>query len=542
MFIRLGKRKIGALLIALPLVLNGCEAVGGLDVNKAILEATTAQSLEGKGSIIFDLVPGDKVQARTSAEGQTIMKLLEHIEIHHDSIKIDNTQKASYTGYITIANRKIAFQAYMTQERIIIALEGGKKPIVIDLASNSSGAVPPIFITELQERLQNEPFMKSLSSFLIKQLPNPGQLSMENVREVVNGETLSLHKLHSEVSGKELMPLAKTFVTNLMKDDKALKQLIGELYDLLYPLLSPQLEQMIQDIKDGKTVTNPLEGYPIPETPGSKAGMQAVIGMMDILKNRDMTIEVIHTEVKQLSVFVLLGLHAMNEQELQEQLPFLNDTTHVKADLYMDNTLKLRKSNLLVEASSLNTVSKGSLSSAKLSISGEYWNINNPVKPTQLTADEDALVLEKGLTPIDVLRNFTPSSEAYLLLKNDLGVSKKSVILLMDGDRYKPNTRKPFMDDGVAMVPTSFLSEKLNVRVDWNEPENTVTLTDPLTLKTIKLNSGSHTALVDGVEMQMEKEMIMRDGIHFVPLTFIVTQLGGQTEWENEARSIRITK
>ncbi|MCU6792129.1 copper amine oxidase N-terminal domain-containing protein [Paenibacillus sp. WQ 127069] len=540
MFRRLSKQKIGALLIALPMILNGCQAVGGLDVNKAIFEASTAQSLEGKSTIIFDLVPGDQAQARASSKEQTVMKLLEHIEIHHDAIKMDSAQNVSSTGYITIANHKIAFQTYMTKEQVIIALEGGKKPIVIDLTSSSTGDLPPVLVKQMEERF--EPFVNSLSSFLIKQLPNPGKLNVDNVREVVNGETLSLNKIHGEISGKELIPLAKTFVTNLMQDDKALKQLIGELYDLLYPILSPQLDQWIQDNKDGKALQNPLEGYPIPETPGSKAGVDSLIGMLDILKNRDMTIEVIHTEIKQLSVFVLLGLHARKEQELQEELPFLNDSTRVKADLYVDNTMKLRKSNLEIEATSLNAVSRGSLSSAKISIAGEYWNLNNPVKLVPLTADEDALVLEKGITAVDVLRNFTPSSEAYRLLKDDLGISKKTVLLLMDGDRYKANSRKPFLEDGVAMVPTTFLSEKLDLRVDWNEEAQTVTIIDPVNLTTIKLNSGSQTALVNGEEIQMDKEMLQRDGIHFVPLTFIVTQLGGQTEWYNEARSIQITR
>ncbi|WP_240421447.1 copper amine oxidase N-terminal domain-containing protein [Paenibacillus periandrae] len=537
---RLSKRKIGALLIALPMVLNGCQAVGGLDVNKAIFEASTAQSLEGKSTIILDLVPGDQAQARASSKEQTVMKLLEHIEIHQDAIKMDNAENVSSTGYIAIAKHKIAFQAYITKERVIIALEGGKKPIVIDRTSSSTRDLPPVLVKLLEERF--EPFVNSLSSFLIKQLPNPGKLNVDNVREVVNGETLSLNKIHGEISGKELIPLAKTFVTNLMQDDKALKQLIGELYDLLYPLLSPQLDQWIQDYKDGKAVHNPLESYPIPETPGSKAGVEAFIGMLDILKNRDMTIEVIHTEIKQLSVFVLLGLHARKEQELQETLPFLNDSTRVKADLYVDNTMKLRKSNLELEATSLNAVSGGSLSSAKISIAGEYWNLNNPVKLVPLTADEDALVLEKGITAVDVLRNFTPSSEAYRLLKDDLGISKKSVLLLMDGDRYKANSRKPFLEDGVAMVPTTFLSEKLDLRVDWNEEAQTVTIIDPVNLTTIKLKSGSQTAWVNGEEIQMDKEMLQREGIHFVPLTFIVTQLGGQTEWYNEARSIQITK
>lgn len=132
---RISKHKIGALLIALPLVLNGCQAVGGLDVNKAIFEASTAQSLEGKSTIIFDLVPGDQAQARASSKEQTVMKLLEHIEIHHDAIQMDSAQNVSSTGYINIANHKIAFQTYMTKEQVIIALEGGKKPIVIDLTS-----------------------------------------------------------------------------------------------------------------------------------------------------------------------------------------------------------------------------------------------------------------------------------------------------------------------------------------------------------------------------------------------------------------------
>ena len=82
-------------------------------------------------------------------------------------------------------------------------------------------------------------------SYLFKQLPNPNKLNVDNVVETINGEKVSLHKLHGEITGKELLPLAKAFIKNMMKDDQSLKELIGQLYDALYPMISAEWEKAL---------------------------------------------------------------------------------------------------------------------------------------------------------------------------------------------------------------------------------------------------------------------------------------------------------
>jgi hypothetical protein len=529
---RLWKQKISALLTAMLLVLTGCETVGGLDLNKAVVEAFLSKSSEAKSVVVLDFVPGD------TTEEQAMLKLFEHIEIHYDSIKMESDKRISSTGYAVIANRNIPFQTYVTEERIIISIEGGKKPIVIDLAPADSAIVYSAILSQLETKLNDSQLTSSLVSYFVKQLPNPGRTNVESVRETVYGENLPLHKLHSEVTGKELTPLAKTFITNILKDDKALKELIGQIYDLIYPLISPQLDQFIKELKAAKS-----ESSSMPEQDNNRdmSKLLPLIGVLDILKDRDMTIEVVHAQLKELSVILLVALHASDESQLEEQ-PLLSDKAYVKTDLYFDDTMKLRKLNMTFEAVALEKATNRSLSSVKLAISTELWNVNSPVKAIQMNTNEGALVIEEGLTANDVVRNFAPSSQAYLLLKDDLGLTKKSVTLLMDEGGYKPKSKKPYLEDGVAMVPVSFLSEKLDTRVDWNEATKTVTLTDPMTSVTILLKPGSRTAIVDGEEVNMEKEMILRNDISFVPLTFIVTQLGGTTQWNEDSRSIRVTK
>ena len=92
------------------------------------------------------------------------------------------------------------------------------------------------------------------------------------------------------------------------------------------------------------------------------------------------------------------------------------------------------------------------------------------------------------------------------------------------------------------MVPTRFISERLNAEVAWESVTQNITITDPQTSRTIVLHGGSNVAIVDGKNIVMEQAVLTMDDKSFVPLTFIITQLGGKTEWNEEMRSIQVTR
>lgn len=64
----------------------------------------------------------------------------------------------------------------------------------------------------------------------------------------MNGEALSLSKLHLEVSGEEMLAMVKPFLTSISKDEQGLKDLIGDLYDVFYPVL-----EAVNEVEGGET-------------------------------------------------------------------------------------------------------------------------------------------------------------------------------------------------------------------------------------------------------------------------------------------------
>ncbi|MDF2650752.1 MAG: copper amine oxidase-like protein [Paenibacillus sp.] len=92
------------------------------------------------------------------------------------------------------------------------------------------------------------------------------------------------------------------------------------------------------------------------------------------------------------------------------------------------------------------------------------------------------------------------------------------------------------------MVPTRFISERLNAKVEWDSTTQNITVIAPLTSRTIVLHAGSKFAIVDGKSIEMEMDVLIRDNNSFVPLTFIVTQLGGRTEWNEKMHAVQVTR
>ncbi|WP_165452524.1 stalk domain-containing protein [Paenibacillus thalictri] len=554
MFIRgLWRKKIAALLLsATILVLSGCQAIGGLDVGKALAGTYSIKSYEGKSVIVLDLVPGSKIPE--SSMEQKLLKLLQHIEIHQDTVKMENQTTASAAGRIIIAERTIPFQLHIMPERLTISIEGIKKPIVIDLASAEEEGALPELVKELQAKLQASPFLDNLRSYLFKQLPNPGKISVESAVEKINGERVSLHKLHGELTAKEVIPLLKTFVTNVLKDDKELRDLIGQMYDVFYPVLAPKLEEWKQSMQTSGTdedssLTERLSDAPLVGAMADK--LPSVANILDILKDRERTIEVVHAQAKQLASFALMASYSVNESQLQ-QLPLMNDQTYLAADMYFDDALKLRKSSTTLAVSSLEAVTDGVLSSAKMTATGEIWNLNNFINAEPVNTAQGALQIGKNtdFNPIELLQNMDPSSQLFLLLTKDLELglnpisnsnSKSKPFSVILEDSFKPGLGKPFLKEGVTMVPLSFISSRLGANVSLDDKMNLATITEPATSKTIVLTADSRTAVVDGEELKMDQAAFVDSASFYVPLTFIVNQFGGNVEWDEATHSVWVT-
>ena len=387
-------------------------------------------------------------KAQVSPEEQAILKLFETTKFKFDSIKMESSTRVFIQGLASISTYSIPFQASVSEEQIVLQIDGGKKPIVFQLQDEASNASMTAFLTELQTKLNDGELSNSVMSYLFKQLPNPNKLNVDNVVETINGEKVSLHKLHGEITGKELLPLAKAFIKNMMKDDQSLKELIGQLYDALYPMISAEWEkalaadssEKVNFSKDADHLDEMDEMDEMDDMPNLgvnplnqfKSTLEPIVtGVKAVLDDRDIAIEVIHTEVKQMFVILLVALESLGQEDKKPWESTFNESSYLKTDLYFDNSLKLRKSNTTVMIAPQLKDTQG-VSAVKITMSSEYWNVNGKVKADVIATDEGSLILDKASKPNDILKNFDPKSAIYQLLNKDLK-NRESVISSLSG-------------------------------------------------------------------------------------------------------------
>jgi len=100
----------------------------------------------------------------------------------------------------------------------------------------------------------------------------------------------------------------------------------------------------------------------------------------------------------------------------------------------------------------------------------------------------------------------------------------------------------PFIDknSGRTLVPIRFISEFLGFDVGWNEIIKTVTIKN--SSKTILLTIGKKTALINGVEYELETPPVIINSRTFVPLRFIGEAFGYKVNWDEKTKSITIIK
>lgn len=97
----------------------------------------------------------------------------------------------------------------------------------------------------------------------------------------------------------------------------------------------------------------------------------------------------------------------------------------------------------------------------------------------------------------------------------------------------------PQLLDGFTFVPLRFVSEGLGAVVDYDNTQNTVTLT--LGSRAIVLWPGSTLAKVDNVVVTLAKAPIIKDGRTLVPVRFVAECFGARVDFVSMADPIAIT-
>jgi len=484
--------------------------VGGVDVGKAMANGASIKSGESRQSMKINIEPAKEFATEKDLE---MIELINSISLDIDQAKMKDAKTASIKGTLSMEGTKLPFHVSMNESQLVIDLDGAQKPLYMSLDTFQDAQALPMVDTKALEK-QLEELSPKLFSFVLKHLSNPKNISVTPVQESVNGEALSLSKLHLEVSGEEMLAMVKPFLTSISKDEQGLKDLIGDLYDVFYPVL-----EAVNEVEGGGDDT--LNSI-VPESKD-----EAVASLYAIIK---------------------VGLDSMLVNYDQELNNLLNETpefktvfgtdTKLKLDFYLDSKLDIRKQNFELKVA-LPASEDLPVNSVTVSGDSEQWNIGGTVAVDEVDVSGGVMDLMKDdITPGQMLRNFDSNSLAYQLLKDEAGITSKSVVLFPDDEYAGAITVK-----NTTFVPLRYVSEELDAEVKWTKGSNQIVVIDDITGDEIVLTVGSKKATVAGKEVTMvESAYVGKDGKTYVPLRFMAESLGATVDKEQETGWIYIDR
>lgn len=497
-------------LVLLMVVLTGCQAVGGVDVGKAMANGANIKSGESRQSMNISIEPATEFATEKDLE---MIKLINSISLDIDQAKMKDANTASIKGTLSMEEKKLPFLLSMNESQMVIDLDGAQKPLYISLDTLNGAQALPMMDTKALEK-QLEELSPKLFSFVLKHLSNPKNISVTPVQESVNGESLSLSKLHMEISGEEMLAMVKPFLTSIAKDEQGLKELIGDLYDVFYPVF-----EAVNEVENGGDDT--LNSI-VPESKDEAvASLYAMIkvGLDSILVNYDQELN-----------------NLLNETP--EFKTVFGTDTKLKMDFYLDSKLDVRKQNFELKVA-LPASEDLPLKSVTVSGDSEQWNIGGTVTVDEVDVSGGVMDLMKdNITPGQMLRNFDSNSLVYQLLKDEAGITSKNVMLYPDDEYAGAITVK-----NTTFVPLRYLSEELDAEVKWTKGSNQIVVIDDITGDEIVLTVGSKKATVAGKEVTMvESAYVGKNGKTYVPLRFMAESLGATVDIEKETGWIFIDR
>lgn len=485
------------ILVLMLLTLSACQAVGGFDVNKAILSSISPNSFESSQTLSIEVVPSGKA---TSIEDQKIIDLLNSFSVILDEIKLQDQSTASIKGSVSYLENKLPFILAVDKKSLSLWVEGAKQPLYISLEDQlAGGSFSSLITNNLSLTEETKGLQEQVISLLLKHAPNPSNISVTPAKETVNGEEVNLQKLHIEIRGDELFPLFKTFLSGIVKDEATVKQVIGAFYDLI--LTANEQNQDIASIWGEETIPS-----------------------------REEAINEAWNEM-QSEIDELLADYDENLKELLLNSPELNSIfgkdTVLKLDYYLDNKLNIRKQNLelvlqLPEGDDI------PVKSIKLKTQSDFWNVNGDVKAEEVQT-KGLNVLSNKLTPGNFLRNFDNNSTIYKVLREDLKVSSKYAVLSNQFGEYKP-----LVQNNTTYVPLRYFASEFDAKVSYTPDTQKVTIIDDITGSVIDFKIGSKSVKIDGKSApSLTHPIFVHKGTTYVPLRYIAEHLGAKLKLED---------
>lgn len=113
------------------------------------------------------------------------------------------------------------------------------------------------------------------------------------------------------------------------------------------------------------------------------------------------------------------------------------------------------------------------------------------------------------------------------------------VAATIDGEAVT-NDVAPIIVNERTMLPIRFIAEELGATVDWNPETKTVTIT--LDEINIVIVIDEAVAMVNDEEITLDSPAFIENDRTYLPLRFVMEELGADVQWDGEARTVTIVK
>lgn len=143
--------------------------------------------------------------------------------------------------------------------------------------------------------------------------------------------------------------------------------------------------------------------------------------------------------------------------------------------------------------------------------------------------------------------DFNSSITKSITLYAKWNEAKKVEIIITIGEKEalingvaKANDVEPVIVNSHTMLPIRFIAEELGAKVDWKQETQTVSVeTDAIK---ISLVIGEGFATVNGEKIALDTPSFIKDSRTFLPLRFVMENLGADVKWDENTRQVKITK
>ncbi|MBE6024153.1 MAG: hypothetical protein E7231_13295 [Cellulosilyticum sp.] len=157
---------------------------------------------------------------------------------------------------------------------------------------------------------------------------------------------------------------------------------------------------------------------------------------------------------------------------------------------------------------------------------------DTPIVGDQLNGNEseDMLNPEQGNT----------DSTQNLDLINKVILTLDSKVAIVDGIEEELISAPTVIND-TTLLPMRFVGDKVvGAQVDWNAETKTVTMSKDGTVVSVTI--GSKIALINGLEVELQVEPTVKDNVTLVPLRFLSEALNVQVDYNSDTKTITLHK